>query len=105
MSVELFSAAGDTSTPTGGLVLLGVLGLLATLGGGAAAFNIRGTADALNRMRQAQLEHKARAAMSLTMVEQHQQPAWWFRMLGALVLSTGVLLLLLDAVILAVEHG
>ncbi|MEV0092548.1 hypothetical protein [Streptomyces sp. NPDC050738] len=93
------AAAADSSTPTGTLIFLGVLGLAAVCWGGRSAFDVRGAVGVMMARRRAALQLRAQQTGNLGLVETDWAGPWYFRLVGSVVALAGLVILLLVAIL------
>jgi len=90
------------STPTGALALLAVLGIAAIWYGGKWAFDIRGAIDATLARRRAVLDARAQLTGNLGLTQTDGVGRAFYRYLGIVITTGGLVLLALSATLAAV---
>ncbi|QNE77540.1 hypothetical protein F0344_25705 [Streptomyces finlayi] len=89
--------AADSSTPTGALIVIAVLGIAAVCYGGRWAFDVRGAVNLTMKRRRAAIELKAQQTGNLGLADTDIVRPLFFRLIGSVIAVGGLALLLLAA--------
>ncbi|MER6789857.1 hypothetical protein ABT330_35525 [Streptomyces sp. NPDC000658] len=101
MSMIAAPSAAASSSPTGALILLAVLGVAAVCFGARWAFNLRGAVDTTLARRRAALELRGARTGDLSLAETDGVSAGFFRLVGGVLTAAGLVLLVLSLALAA----
>ncbi|MFJ6851828.1 hypothetical protein ACIQM3_15050 [Streptomyces sp. NPDC091271] len=93
------ASTADSSTPTGALIFIAVLGIAAVGYGGRWAFDLRGAVGGPTTRRRAAPELKAQRTGNLGIADTDIVRPLFFRLLSSVIAAGGLVLLLAAAVL------
>lgn len=99
MFMTTATSAADSSTPTGALIVIAVLGIAAVCYGGRWAFDVRGAVGVTMARRRAALELRAQQSGNLGLADTDIVRPLFFKLLGSVIAAGGLVLLLVGAVL------